>query len=175
MSHAHDRDDQYTDPELRHRIKDELMRSDRGGAAGTWSARKSQLLVQEYERQGGGYRGPRDDAARSLERWTEQDWRTRDGGTRAREGGSTRRYLPKKAWEEMSESERAAADARKRRGSRRGEQHVSYGEAESRALHPADAEPTRAELYEEARRLGVEGRSRMKKDELRRAVRVAQR
>ncbi len=30
------------------------MQSDKGGKPGEWSARKSQLLVQEYEKQGGG-------------------------------------------------------------------------------------------------------------------------
>ena len=59
----------YTHPELRERLKEEIKAGDRGGAPGKWSARKSQLLTQEYEKQGGGYRHPdqRTDAQRSLE------------------------------------------------------------------------------------------------------------
>ena len=76
----------YTDPELRERIKEEIKASDKGGRKGQWSARKSQLLTQEYERQGGGYRGPKDDRQRSLEQWGKEDWQTKDGGARARGG-----------------------------------------------------------------------------------------
>ncbi|MFP4008355.1 MAG: hypothetical protein ACLFV6_10185, partial [Spirulinaceae cyanobacterium] len=61
----------YTQPQLRQQIKDELMHSDKGGKPGQWSARKSQLLVQEYEKQGGGYQGEKDEAAKSLEAWTQ--------------------------------------------------------------------------------------------------------
>ena len=43
----------YTDPELRQRIKDEIVKGDKGGKPGQWSARKSQLLAHEYEAQGG--------------------------------------------------------------------------------------------------------------------------
>ena len=42
-------EEKYTDPELRERLKEEIMQSDKGGEPGHWSARKSQLLVREYE------------------------------------------------------------------------------------------------------------------------------
>ena len=75
------------------------MESDKGGKPGQWSARKSQLLVQEYEKQGGGYKkDEKDDAAKSLEEWGEQDWQTQDGD-KARQDGKTKRYLPKAVWE----------------------------------------------------------------------------
>ena len=61
-------EEKYTHPEMRHEIKDELMESDKGGRPGQWSARKAQLLVQEYERRGGGYKKDTKDAdAKSLE------------------------------------------------------------------------------------------------------------
>ena len=47
----------YTKPELRERIKDRIMESSKGGKPGQWSARRSQLLAQEYEKAGGGYKG----------------------------------------------------------------------------------------------------------------------
>jgi len=45
----------YTHPELREHLKQEIKAGDNGGPPGQWSARKSQLLVQEYEQRGGGY------------------------------------------------------------------------------------------------------------------------
>ena len=47
----------YTDPALRARLKDAVVAGDKGGKPGQWSARKAQLLKQEYERAGGGYLG----------------------------------------------------------------------------------------------------------------------
>lgn len=47
----------YTKPDLRERIKNEIKNSNTGGtAAGKWSARKSQLLVKRYEAAGGKYK-----------------------------------------------------------------------------------------------------------------------
>ncbi|MGY1738239.1 hypothetical protein [Geodermatophilus sp. SYSU D00684] len=114
----------YTDPELRERLKEDIKAGDRGGRPGQWSARKSQLLTHEYEAAGGGYRheGERSESQRHLQEWTRQDWRTADGGDRARGEGGTKRYLPHAAWELLSDEEKRATDARKR-GS--GEQHVA--------------------------------------------------
>ncbi len=114
----------YTDPELRKRLKDEIQASDRGGRPGQWSARKSQLLTKEYQKRGGGYEGPRDERQQSLRRWGAEQWQTREGGTRARRGAETSRYLPKRAWEQLSDEQRRATDTRKRRASRSGRQYV---------------------------------------------------
>lgn len=135
-------DERYTDPELRERIKSEIRASDKGGEPGQWSARKSQLLTREYERRGGGYRGGKSESQRSLEKWTEEEWQTREGDTRARlDDGETSRYLPKKAWEALSEEEKEETDHRKREGSREGEQHVpNTGEAK-RARESAHKPP----------------------------------
>ena len=61
------KEEKYTDPELREQIKEELKESDKGGKKGQWSARKSQLLAQEYEKRGGGYIGEKDDSQKNLE------------------------------------------------------------------------------------------------------------
>jgi hypothetical protein len=111
----------YTDPDLR----DEIKQSDKGGRPGQWSARKSQLLAREYERQGGGYTGEKDEGQRNLEKWTEEDWQTQEGETRARSGDETARYLSKEAWEKMSDEEKRETERRKREGSKRGEQYVA--------------------------------------------------
>jgi hypothetical protein len=107
-------EEKYTHPDLRRQIKQELMESDKGGRPGEWSARKSQLLVQEYERRGGGYQQDRKDtAARSLEEWTDQNWQTRDGSAQAEQAGSMDRYLPEPAWALLTEADQKKADKTK--------------------------------------------------------------
>ena len=68
----------YTKPELRERIKDRIMAGSRGAKAGQWSARKSQLLVQEYEKAGGGYKGGKGEKQKDLEKWGKEKWMTKD-------------------------------------------------------------------------------------------------
>ena len=46
----------YTKPTLRKRIFDRILKGDKGGRPGQWSARKAQLLAREYEKAGGGYK-----------------------------------------------------------------------------------------------------------------------
>jgi hypothetical protein len=134
---AEDYERDYTDPELRERLKEEIKAGDRGGRPGQWSARKSQLLTHEYEAQGGGYRheGERTESQRHLQEWTAQDWHTADGDDRARGSGGTRRYLPDAAWELLSDEEKEATDARKRQGR---EQHVANTEAAKEARRAAE-------------------------------------
>ena len=133
--------DKYTDPELRERIKEELKESDKGSKKGQWSARKSQLLGQEYEKWGGGYKGEKDDSQKNLERWTDEEWQTQEGDARARGEGETKRYLPKKAWENMSEEEKRETEEKKRAGSREGRQHVANTEGAKKARKDSQALP----------------------------------
>jgi hypothetical protein len=146
----------YTDPELRARLKDEVTAGDKGGKPGQWSARKAQLLKAEYEKSGGGYLGPKDDTQKHLSEWTKQDWQTSDGSTRARtgskkeKGGASKRYLPKKAWEELSEEEKRATDSEKAKGSEAGEQFVGNPPAAKRAGRRARRSERGADLPIEA-------------------------
>jgi len=134
---AEDYEKDYTDPELRARLKEEIKAGDRGGRPGQWSARKSQLLTAEYEKAGGGYRheGERTASQQHLREWTDQDWHTADGGDRARGADGTKRYLPDAAWELLSEEEKAATDARKRGSD---EQHVANTDAAKEARKAAE-------------------------------------
>jgi len=50
-------DTKYTKPELRESIKDRVMAGSSGGKPGQWSARKAQLVAQQYDKAGGGYKG----------------------------------------------------------------------------------------------------------------------
>jgi hypothetical protein len=178
-------EEKYTKPDLRRQIKDDLMQSDKGGKSGQWSARKSQLLVQEYEKQGGGYKQSEDDkdeAAQSLEEWSEQDWQTQAGEAQARQDGKTKRYLPKAVWDKLSDAEKQEAERTKQQASKQGEQYVEWPDAVKRAMQEleadgaseSDSEPTKAELYEKAQDLEVEGRSQMDKDELQQAIHQAE-
>ena len=169
-------EEKYTKPDLRRQIKDELMQSDKGGKPGQWSARKSQQLVQEYEKQGGGYKkDDKDEAAESLEAWGEQDWQTQDGNS-ARQDGKTKRYLPKEVWQRLSKEETKEAEQIKQKASKNGEQYVEWTPAIKRAMAEAgysdsdSADATKQELYQQAQELDIDGRSQMNKAELQEAV-----
>ncbi|RKG64078.1 hypothetical protein D7V80_28245 [Corallococcus sp. CA054B] len=127
----------YTNPALRERLKKRIMKSDKGGRAGQWSARKAQLLAAEYKKAGGGYRGSRGTSQRHLTSWTKEKWGTQDGGTRARHGRTTARYLPEKAWAHLSPAQKKATERRKRAGSRAGRQFVANTPAARRARKQA--------------------------------------
>ena len=71
-------DSKYTKPELRERIKNRIMNSSKGGKPGQWSARRSQMLAREYEKAGGGYKGGKGEKQKSLEKWSDQKWMTKD-------------------------------------------------------------------------------------------------
>ncbi len=158
----------YTKPELREQVKEEIKASDKGGRPGQWSARKSQLLTKEYQRRGGGYEGPRDERQKSLQRWGAEKWQTREGTTRARRNGETSRYLPKQAWEELSDAERRATDVKKRRASRTGQQRVANTAPASQARRDATAAERLAEMpVTEARKLVPELDTRQLKAALR--------
>jgi len=68
----------YTKPELRERIKDRVMAGTSGGKAGQWSARKAQLVAQEYKEKGGGYRGGKSEKQKDLTKWGKEKWQTKD-------------------------------------------------------------------------------------------------
>lgn len=129
----------YTDPELRERLKDEIMAGDRGGDKGEWSARKAQLLTREYEKAGGGYTSEkRTESQQHLSEWTEEDWTTSDALPADRPDGKTR-YLPREAWAELSPEERREANETKREGDREGHQHVANPEPAKKARKRAEA------------------------------------
>ncbi len=109
----------YTKPALRERIKDRITASSKGGKPGQWSARKAQLVAAEYEKAGGGYKGPRSGAQKSLSKWTREDWGTGSGKPSGKTG---ERYLPKAAREALTPAELGATNRAKREATKRGEQ-----------------------------------------------------
>ncbi|MFC5062032.1 hypothetical protein [Actinomycetospora atypica] len=136
---AKDYEKDYTDPELRERLKEEIKQSDKGAAAGKWSARKSQMLTQEYEKQGVDYKHKDEptEQQRNLSQWTDEEWQTADGSTDARGEDETDRYLPKKAWEEMSTEEQEKTREAKKKGSREGKGDVPNTEGAKQARKDA--------------------------------------
>lgn len=126
----------YTKPELRDRLKKRIMAGGKGGNPGQWSARKAQMLANEYRKLGGGYRKGLSKSQRSLKKWTREKWTTSDGKPAKREGGM-RRYLPAKAWSKLTPAQKAATNRKKMLGSRAGRQFVANTERAESASRSA--------------------------------------
>ncbi|WP_226381560.1 DUF5872 domain-containing protein [Falsiroseomonas ponticola] len=109
---------QRTDPALWEKVKRRVMRGDKGGDPGEWSARKAQLAVAEYKKEGGGYVGGRK-ADNSLARWTKEEWGTASGKP---SGETGERYLPKAARQRLTKDEVARSTAKKRADTKAGRQ-----------------------------------------------------
>lgn len=116
----------YSKPQLRERLKKEVMAGTKGGKAGQWSARKAQILAQRYEAAGGGYKGGKTKSQKSLSKWTKEDWGTKSGKPSTQGPKATgERYLPKKARAKLSAAEYKATSDKKRRGTKAGKQFVA--------------------------------------------------
>ncbi|KAK7558122.1 hypothetical protein IWX92DRAFT_339157 [Phyllosticta citricarpa] len=120
--------DKYTDPELREQVKEEIKEGDKGGAPGQWSARKAQMMASEYKKRGGDYttsKDEQDQSQKNLSKWTDEEWQTKEGSGHAKQSdGTEKRYLPKKAWENMSEGEKEETEKAKVEGGKQGKQFV---------------------------------------------------
>ncbi|OAP64313.1 hypothetical protein AYL99_00285 [Fonsecaea erecta] len=158
--------DKYTDPELRDEVKEDIQQSDKGGAPGQWSARKAQMMAKEYKNRGGGYKTDKkdqDETQKHLSKWTEEEWQTKEGSGQAKQDDGTRkRYLPKKAWEEMSEKEKEETDQKKQQGSREGKQFVqNTPRAKSARQKATDGEDAAHEKREKEKATQGEGGQEM--------------
>jgi len=60
------------------------------------------------------------ESQKSLDEWTDQKWRTSDG----KPSKGKKRYLPDKAWNELSPAEKAATNRAKAKGNSEGKQFV---------------------------------------------------
>ncbi|KAG0152701.1 hypothetical protein PDIDSM_2506 [Penicillium digitatum] len=121
--------EKYSDPELRDEIKKEIHNSDKGGKPGQWSARKAQMMASEYKRRGGSYNTAKEEgqteSQKHLDNWTKEEWQTKEGsGTARKDDESRKRYLPKKAWEKLSEKEKEETEEKKVEESQGGKQFV---------------------------------------------------
>ncbi|MBB3692400.1 DUF5872 domain-containing protein [Sphingomonas sp. BK580] len=155
-----------TDPALWEKVKDEITAGAKGGRKGQWSARKAQMAVAEYKKRGGGYKGGKDED-NSLHQWSEEEWGTRSG---AKSGESGERYLPKKAREALSDEEYARTSAKKRADTKKGRQFSAQPDDVAEKTRRYRDHRSKAELYAEARKRDIPGRSRMSKDALAQAL-----
>ena len=64
---------------------------------------------------------PKAKSQRSLDRWTKEEWGTSDG----KPSKGKKRYLPKKAWEDLTPAEKKATNAAKAKGNKKGKQFVA--------------------------------------------------
>jgi hypothetical protein len=113
----------YTKPKLRERLKNKIMAGSKGGKSGQWSARKAQLLTQEYKKAGGGFTGSKTKAQKSLSKWTKEEWGTKSGkpSTQGKEA-TGERYLPKKARKKLTKKEYQETSRKKREDTKKGKQ-----------------------------------------------------
>ena len=155
-----------TDPALWERIKTQVTAGTKGGRAGQWSARKAQMAVADYERQGGGFVGPRD-PHNSLAEWGQEDWGTKSGEKSTDTG---ERYLPKAARDALSDEDYARTTAAKRRDTAKGKQFSAQPEDVAARTRPFRDHRTKAELYEAAKARDIPGRSRMSREQLAEAL-----
>ena len=156
-----------TDPKLWNKVKKEVTKGAKGGNPGQWSARKAQLAVSEYKKEGGGYEGKKT-ADNHLLQWEREEWGTKSG-RKSMETGE--RYLPKKARESLTDEEYKRTTTKKRADTRRGKQHSSQPtDVAEKAAAARRSGETKAELMERARKRGVAGRSRMTKAQLAHAL-----
>jgi len=83
-------------------------------------------MASEYKKRGGSYTtDKKSESQKHLTQWTKEEWQTKEGSANAKqEDGTEKRYLPKKAWEQMTESEKQATEEKKLEGSREGKQYV---------------------------------------------------
>jgi hypothetical protein len=91
---------------------------------GKHSARAMQLATKYYKDSGGSYEGKKPTSkTNKLKKWGKEKWQTKDGaGDKAKQSdGSTKRYLPKKAWSKLTPKQKAATDTKKRAASKRGQ------------------------------------------------------
>ena len=151
-----------TDLVLWEKVKDEVAAGAKGGKPGQWSARKAQMAVAEYKKRGGDYVGERD-PHNHLHEWTEEEWGTKSGHESAETG---ERYLPKAARDALTDEEYARTTEAKRADTKKGLQHSPQPEDVAVKTAHAREHRTKAELYAEAGKRQIAGRSRMTRDQL---------
>jgi len=109
-------------PRLWESIKKKIKAGSKGGPKGSWSARKSQLLVKAYKSRGGKFKGKKS-KDNSLSKWSREKWDyVSKSGRKSKRG----RYLPEKVRKSLTPSEKRREN--KKKGSKRGKK-VSYSKS----------------------------------------------
>lgn len=109
-------------------------------------------MAQEYKRRGGGYKSEQDESQQHLEKWAEEEWQTKEGSGHAKKAdGTEKRYLPKRAWEQMTEEEKEATDEKKQAEGKEGKQFVGNTEKAKQSRKTANREEDAKFEQKEAR------------------------
>jgi len=116
-----------SNPKLWERIKNRIKAGSKGGPKGSWSARKSQMLVKAYKSAGGKFKGKKS-RNNSLTKWSREKWDyINKSGRKSKRG----RYLPEKVRKSLTAKERRSENRRK--GSKRGKK-VSYSKSVAKKM-----------------------------------------
>ena len=93
---------------------------------GGWSARMAQLSSKYYKSAGGGYTGGKTKAQKSITKWNGEKWgySSKKVADKVKKTGLKARYLPAKAWGNLSSSEKSATNSKKLTASKMGKQFV---------------------------------------------------
>ena len=98
------------------------------GVLKNWSARAAQI-ASKYCKDDNYGRGKKDESIDEgdLQKWADEKWTHSDGTPcgDGREDGSVERCKPKAKWAKMSKGEKAADNAKKRAGTKKGKQNVA--------------------------------------------------
>ena len=102
-------------------------------------------MASEYKKRGGDYTTDKetgqDESQKNLQKWGEEEWQTKDGeGEAKQDDGSRKRYLPKKAWEQMDEEEKQETEDKKLDASKKGQQFVGNTEKAKQSRKNANEE-----------------------------------
>ena len=112
---------------------------------------QAQFMASEYKKRGGSYntdKKDQDDSQKNLSKWGEEEWQTKEGsGNAKQDDGTEKRYLPKKAWEQMSEKEKKETDEKKLEESKEGKQFVQNTNKAKESRQKANEEES--EEYED--------------------------
>ena len=93
---------------------------------GKHSARAMQLASKYYKSANGGYTGAKTKAQKSITKWTKEKWgySSKKVANKVKKTGLKARYLPAKAWSNLSSSEKNATNSKKLTASKMGKQFV---------------------------------------------------
>jgi len=81
---------------------------------------------REYKKRGGKFSGSKPDSSKNrMRKWLGEKWRTADGSKSKQKGKAAKRFLPSKAWENMSAAEKRQANKTKAEGTRKKKKYVS--------------------------------------------------
>lgn len=100
-------------------------------------------MASEHNKRVGEYttdKKDKDERQKHLHKWTEE-WQTKDGsGDAKQEDGADARYLPKKAWNKITEEEKNETDKKKLEAGKEGQQYVSNTAEAKEARRESEAE-----------------------------------